>query len=77
MDEANRFFKLLLTLKKIDKIEDKLSWYKSMKEIIEHNKNLISKNSAEKLGEPCVRIIKLVLGDKIKEIPKKLKKYVN
>ena len=76
MDESNRFFKLLLTLKKIDKIEDKLSWYKSMKEIIEHNKNLISKNS-EKLGEPSVRIIKLVLGDKIKEIPKKLKKYVN
>ena len=77
LDESNRFFKLLLTLKKIDKIEDKLSWYKSMKEIIEHNKNLISKNSAEKLGEPSVRIIKLVLGDKIKQIPKKLKKYVN
>ena len=57
LDESNRFFKLLLTLKKIDKIEDKLSWYKSMKEIIEHNKNLISKNSGKNLENHLLELL--------------------
>ena len=76
LNEADRFFRLLITLKKIDKIEDKLSWYKSMKEIIEHNKKLITKNSTEKLGEPSVKIIQTVLGEDISKVPNKFKKYV-
>lgn len=31
-------------LKQIDKIEDKLSWFESMKDVLEHNKKTLNRN---------------------------------
>lgn len=77
-NEGDRFFSILTSLKKIEKIENKLEWYKSMKDILDHNKKLLSSNSVNKLPLPVKKIIKLVLRDEIlhKKIEEKILKYV-
>jgi hypothetical protein len=39
-----RFEAIIETIKKIDAIEDKMEWYKSLQDIIEHNYEIIRKN---------------------------------
>lgn len=77
-NEGDRFFSILTSLKKIEKIENKLEWYKSMKDILDHNKKLLSFNSVQRLPLPVKKIIKLVLRDEIfhKKIEEKILKYV-
>jgi len=40
LDDKERFIAIMDAIKKIQAIEDKVSWYKSMREIVEHNHNL-------------------------------------
>lgn len=40
LEDADRFLAIVEALKKIDMIEDKVSWYKNMREILEHNHKL-------------------------------------
>lgn len=40
LSNFERMEAIIETIKKIDKIEDKLSWFKSMEEIVEHNYNV-------------------------------------
>ena len=47
LDTFPRFESIIHAIKKIDAIEDKASWYKSMREILEHNYNVF-KNSGSK-----------------------------
>lgn len=49
LDGCDRMNAILQILKDIDKIEDKLSWFESMKDILEHNKNLIQENTVKKI----------------------------
>lgn len=46
LDDEERFEKIIEALKKIDKIEDKIQWYKDMFPILKHNYNLL-RNSAK------------------------------
>lgn len=40
VSDANRFLAILNTLNQIDKINDKVEWYESMRDIVEHNYHL-------------------------------------
>lgn len=47
LDDCERMNAIIKVLEDIDKIEDKLSWFESMKDVLEHNKNLLEKNSLD------------------------------
>ena len=49
LSDCDRMNAIIEVLKDIDKIEDKISWFKSMKEVIDYNKELLKKNSVELL----------------------------
>lgn len=40
LEDTERFLAVIDAIKKIEQVEDKASWYRSMKEIVEHNFNL-------------------------------------
>jgi UDPglucose 6-dehydrogenase len=56
MTDCDRFYALIENIKKIDSIEDKLSWFSEMKDIIEYNKNRLKYNSIKSLP-PAAKII--------------------
>ena len=47
LDDCERMSAIVKVLKDIDMIEDKLSWFAEMKDVLEYNKNLLEKNSLE------------------------------
>lgn len=54
----DRFVAIIDTIKKIQTIEDKLSWYESMRDILEHNYKILCENS-NKLNPSCNQIYKI------------------
>lgn len=44
LEGCKRMDAIIELLKQIDKIEDKLSWFKSMKDVLEHNKKTLDRN---------------------------------
>lgn len=73
LNDEERFNRILSTLKEIESIEDKLTWFESMKDILVHNKKVMAENTKNILPLGTQKIIKLVLGNNINEV---LKKYV-
>lgn len=47
--DTKRFDLIINSIKKIDKIENKLDWFLEMKDVLEYNKNLLRVNSTERL----------------------------
>lgn len=45
LEDCDRMKAIIKVLEDIDKIEDKLSWFSEMKEVLEYNKNLLEENS--------------------------------
>ena len=50
MDDCRRFEKIVDNLKKIVSIEDKISWFKEMEDVIKHNRNQIKINTTENIS---------------------------
>jgi hypothetical protein len=53
-----RMTAIVSTLKQINQIEDKLSWFESMQETIEHNYNTLIKNSKQNAPTAQVQVLK-------------------
>lgn len=51
LDDKERFIAIIEAIKKVQAIEDKVSWYRSMREIVEHNHNLFMQISKTKSTE--------------------------
>jgi hypothetical protein len=51
LDDFNRFSVIMDAIKKVQAIEDKVSWYNSMREIVEHNHNLFMQINKTKSAE--------------------------
>lgn len=51
LDDNDRFLAIVDAIKKIQAIEDKLGWYESMRDILEHNYNLFSSIDTRKSQE--------------------------
>jgi hypothetical protein len=47
LEDCDRMDAIIKVLKDINSIEDKASWFSEMKEVLEHNKNLLEKNTLE------------------------------
>jgi hypothetical protein len=59
MDDYNRMTAIIKVLKDIEKIENKIEWFSEMKEVLEHNKNLIEKNTLETPPSVFSKVIQL------------------
>jgi hypothetical protein len=59
MDDYNRMTAIIKVLKDIEKIENKIEWFSEMKEVLEHNKNLIEKNTLETPPSVFLKVIQL------------------
>jgi hypothetical protein len=53
LDDAERFLAITIAINKIKKIEDKVSWYRSMQEIVEHNHRLFLSIGSTQSREHC------------------------
>jgi hypothetical protein len=53
-----RFDAIIETIKKVRKIENKLAWYESMKDILEHNYKVLEKNAVQ-LNPACQKIYQI------------------
>ena len=47
---CRRFEKIVDNLKKIVSIEDKISWFREMEDVIKHNRNQIKINTTENIS---------------------------
>ena len=50
MNDCERFEKIIDNLKKIVSIEDKISWFKEMEDVIKHNRNQIKINTTKNIS---------------------------
>lgn len=50
LEDCQRYEKIVENLKYIISIEDKLSWFKEMQEVIEHNRNQIAENTTKNIS---------------------------
>lgn len=56
LSDCDRMNAIIKILQDIDKIENKLDWFKSMEDVLNHNKNILQKNSIETLPNAYKKI---------------------
>lgn len=59
LEDCDRMSAIIKVLQDIDKIEDKISWFSEMKEVLEYNKNLLEENSMNNPPRVLHEVIKL------------------
>ena len=61
-DDTQRIYAAVDAIKQIEKIENKLSWYKDMEEVLKHNFRTLERNSIEEYPYAFKEIQKIVNG---------------
>ena len=65
MEGCDRMDAIIQLLKDIDSIDNKLEWFVGMKDILEHNKNLLRKNFVNHIPYVYEKVLKLYNNDSI------------